>query len=161
VLARIEAADEVEVDPKASSLDLLQAVYRNPDVPLSVRMRAAGMAIPYEFPKLSVVASVNDPEGFAERLERAIQRSGVPAIDDRGEANRARSATANERSWANAGDREEGEAALGLRGFYRNGHFRVALSANAYDRLKHDRRETLHLVHNAFLKGFPIPVMRR
>jgi hypothetical protein len=60
-----------------TSLDLLQAVYRNPDVPLSVRMRAAGMAIPYEFPKLSVVASVNDPTAFAERLERVIQRSGI------------------------------------------------------------------------------------
>ena len=69
--------DEIEVKQEATSLDLLQAVYRNPDVPLSVRMRAAGMAIPYEFPKLSVVASVNDPERFAERLERAIQRSGV------------------------------------------------------------------------------------
>jgi hypothetical protein len=71
------AVDEVEVRPEATSLDLLQAVYRNPDVPLSVRMRAAGMAIPYEFPKLSVVASVSDPDRFAERLERAIQRSGV------------------------------------------------------------------------------------
>jgi hypothetical protein len=44
-------------------------------------MRAAGMAIPYEYPKLSVVASVNDPERFAERLERAIQRSGVKLIE--------------------------------------------------------------------------------
>jgi hypothetical protein len=69
--------DEVEVDANATSLDLLQAVYRNPDVPLSVRMRAAGMAIPYEMPRLSVVASINDPAGFAERLERAIERSGV------------------------------------------------------------------------------------
>jgi hypothetical protein len=69
--------DEVEVGQEATSLDLLQAVYRNPDVPLAVRMRAAGMAIPYEFPKLSVVASVSDPAAFADRLERAIRRSGV------------------------------------------------------------------------------------
>jgi hypothetical protein len=65
------------VDPEATSLDLLQAVYRNPDVPLSVRMRAAGMAIPYEYPKLSVIASISDSAGFAERLERAITRSGL------------------------------------------------------------------------------------
>jgi hypothetical protein len=77
VLDRIEAEAVTEVAPEATSLDLLQAVYRNPDVPLSVRMRAAGMAIPYEFPKLSVVASVSDPAAFAERLERAIQRSGI------------------------------------------------------------------------------------
>jgi hypothetical protein len=77
VLDRIEAEAVTEVAPEATSLDLLQAVYRNPDVPLSVRMRAASMAIPYEYPKLSVVASINDPSAFAERLERAIQRSGV------------------------------------------------------------------------------------
>jgi hypothetical protein len=77
VLDRIEAEAVTKVAPEATSLDLLQAVYRNRDVPLSVRMRAAGMAIPYEFPKLSVVASVSDSSAFAERLERAIQRSGV------------------------------------------------------------------------------------
>jgi hypothetical protein len=65
---------------KATSLDFLRAVYMNAELPLSVRMRAAGMAIPYEYPKLSVVASVNDPTAFAERLERAIQRSGVSPL---------------------------------------------------------------------------------
>ena len=78
----IEKIEAVEVEPQATSLDLLQAVYRNPQVPLSVRMRAAGMAIPYEYPKLSVVASVNDPDRFAERLERAIARSGVKLTID-------------------------------------------------------------------------------
>jgi hypothetical protein len=73
---RVEV-DEIEIKPEATSLDLLQAVYRNPDVPLPVRMRAAGMAIPYEYPKLSVVASISDPAAFAERLERCIQRSGI------------------------------------------------------------------------------------
>jgi hypothetical protein len=77
VLDRIEAEAVTEVAPEATSLDLLQAVYRNPDVPLSVRMRAASIAIAYETPKLSVVASVSDPAAFAERLERAIARSGI------------------------------------------------------------------------------------
>jgi hypothetical protein len=33
--------------------------------------------LPFETPKLSVVASINHPGGFAERLERAITRSGL------------------------------------------------------------------------------------
>jgi hypothetical protein len=69
-------ASDVDVAPKATSLDFLRAVYRNPDVPLSVRMRAAGMAIPYEYPKLSVVANVENKD-MADRLERAILRSGI------------------------------------------------------------------------------------
>jgi hypothetical protein len=57
-----------------NSLELLRSVYRNPTVPLSTRMRAAGMAIPYEFPKLAVTAVVTD-QSFSERLERAVLRS--------------------------------------------------------------------------------------
>jgi hypothetical protein len=75
--SKYQEAGHVFKGPKATSLDFLRAVYMNAELPLSVRMRAAGMAIPYEYPKLSVVASVNDPTAFAERLERAIQRSGV------------------------------------------------------------------------------------
>jgi hypothetical protein len=70
-------APDVKLAPKATSLDFLRAVYLNAELPLSVRMRAAGLAIPYELPRLSVVASINDPASFADRLERAIERSGV------------------------------------------------------------------------------------
>jgi len=37
-------------------------------------------ALPYETPKLSATAILSD-EDFASRLERAILRSGVKAID--------------------------------------------------------------------------------
>jgi hypothetical protein len=37
-------------------------------------MRAAGLAIPYELPKLSVVANIANAD-FGDRLERAIARS--------------------------------------------------------------------------------------
>ena len=52
---------------------LLVAVYRNPDIPLSVRMRAASLAIAYEMPKLAVVAQITEND-FAAVLERRIQR---------------------------------------------------------------------------------------
>jgi len=57
-------------DPDA--LDFLQAVYRNSDIPLNTRMRAAGMALPFERPKLAVL--VTNREGdLADRLERACR----------------------------------------------------------------------------------------
>jgi hypothetical protein len=58
-----------------SALGFLQAIYRSPQVPLSVRMRAASMALPFGQPKLSAVAYVSDPGGFAAALDRAIDRS--------------------------------------------------------------------------------------
>jgi L-ascorbate metabolism protein UlaG (beta-lactamase superfamily) len=67
---------EVTSVPEATSLDLLQQVYRNCSLPLSTRMRAAQAAIPFEHPKLAVTANLPG-EGIAELLERAIARSGL------------------------------------------------------------------------------------
>jgi hypothetical protein len=62
---------------RPTSLEFLQAVYLNEQLPLSVRMRAAIESLPYEQPKLSAVAVGHlTGEDFYARLEQAIERSG-------------------------------------------------------------------------------------
>jgi hypothetical protein len=67
-------SDEIALPEGATSLDLLQHVYRNPSLPLPTRMRAAGMALPHEHPKLAVTTVVNVGD-FADQLEKAVERS--------------------------------------------------------------------------------------
>jgi len=74
--------DQINGDeiPPGCALDYLQSIYKNPLQPTSLRMRAAMQALPFESPKLPATAILSD-EDFAQRLERAILRSGVKAID--------------------------------------------------------------------------------
>ena len=67
----------VEAEPlpqDTTPLDFLKLIYRSPEVPLSVRMRAAIEAAPFIHPKLSVTAQMNS-EDFAAAMERATRRS--------------------------------------------------------------------------------------
>ena len=75
VLDRIEAqqANALQLRPEANSLELLKAVYRNPTIPLPVRMRAAIAALPHEVPRLAVTALVNE-QSFAELLDRRLKK---------------------------------------------------------------------------------------
>jgi hypothetical protein len=69
----------VQPEPEFESenaLGFLQTIYKSRGVPLSVRMRAAVEALLFESPKLSATAILSS-EDFAERLEKAIARSGV------------------------------------------------------------------------------------
>jgi hypothetical protein len=59
------------------ALSYLQMVYRGQIEAEGPRMRAAMACLQFETPKLAVVASVNDPKSFAEKLERCIARSGI------------------------------------------------------------------------------------
>lgn len=60
----------------ASPLTFLRSVYADPNQPMNRRMRAAIAALPFEHPKLAVIASLDAGPGFAARLEAAIARSG-------------------------------------------------------------------------------------
>jgi hypothetical protein len=82
---------EIEIEPDATSLDLLQQVYRNPSLPLMTRMRAATAALPHEHPRLAVTAMITDDD-FASQLDQAVERSrrvsptmveGKPMIEEK------------------------------------------------------------------------------
>jgi hypothetical protein len=72
-----EEDERFELEEGATSLKFLQAVYRSSKVALSTRMRAAGMALQFEHPKLAVSANVPWDAEFGFRLDQAIQRSGT------------------------------------------------------------------------------------
>lgn len=65
--------EAIELGPNAISLDLLQAVYRSTSLPLSLRMRAAGMAIQFECAKLAVSYQASEQD-FAVLLDQRIAR---------------------------------------------------------------------------------------
>jgi hypothetical protein len=74
-------------EERVTSLKFLQTIYRNPEVPLPVRMKAAAIAIEYELPRLAVTATV-DAGDFAVQLDQAVERSrkvsmieGKPTIE--------------------------------------------------------------------------------
>ena len=67
--------DLLGLDPKATPLDLLLAVARNPSLPLHTRIRAAGMAAPFVHPRLQATAIIGMGLDFSVRLERAVKRS--------------------------------------------------------------------------------------
>lgn len=60
---------------------LLQEVYRNEEVALPTRMRAAIECLPFENPTLSATAiAACDGQTFAQALERYIERSKSPPL---------------------------------------------------------------------------------
>jgi citrate lyase gamma subunit len=76
VLDRIEVENSQVVDPDLDALKYLQMVYQGQIQAEGPRMRAAIAALPFEVPRLSLNANVESKD-FAERLEKAIARSGV------------------------------------------------------------------------------------
>ena len=74
--------EEEEDGPEGeTSLQLLQAIYKNRKQPLNARVRCAIEALPFENPKVSAVAvSHMNGQDFASALERAIRRSKSPLV---------------------------------------------------------------------------------
>ena len=58
---------------KLDALRYLQMIYRDPRLSTAVRMRAAGLALPFESPKLAVTAVVSEQD-FATVLDRRLKR---------------------------------------------------------------------------------------
>jgi len=75
-----QAKPSPPVGETETALDVLRAVYRDLTQPLTVRMRAAALALPFEAPKLSAAMSNMDPAAFAAQLERAIARSNAVRV---------------------------------------------------------------------------------
>jgi len=65
--------EQIELAPDANSLDLLRAVYRNNELPLHTRMRAAMAALKHEVPALLATAIVNERD-FATLLDQRIDK---------------------------------------------------------------------------------------
>jgi hypothetical protein len=77
-----EDQPKIEQGPEGeTSLQLMQNVYRDRKLPLTVRVRCAVEAAPYENPRVSAVAVTSmSGQSFAEALERAISRSQGPLL---------------------------------------------------------------------------------
>jgi hypothetical protein len=69
--------DTIEVPPDASPLDFLCRVFRDARQPLSVRLKAAGLAAPFVHQKLAVTAQVQEGGSWADKIEAARKRSEV------------------------------------------------------------------------------------
>jgi hypothetical protein len=71
-LVDLQEKREIDIGSNGMSIDLLRAVYRNPSIPLPVRMRAAIACLPHETPRLAVMGMVSE-QSFAELLERRLR----------------------------------------------------------------------------------------
>jgi len=71
-----EQSDKLDLSGK-TAMQILQMEYRG-EIELTPAQRRSAMAcLPFEEPKLAVIGHVGEDGSFAERLERALTRSGM------------------------------------------------------------------------------------
>jgi hypothetical protein len=75
--------DQLDLGPNGTSLDLLRAVYRNPDLPLHTRMRAAMACLKHEHPSLGITFQTTNETDFAKLLDERIARHQGKLIEHR------------------------------------------------------------------------------
>src|SRR5262245_47157255 len=73
MLRQEKKEEEVEMPTNGMAIDLLRVVYRCAGLPLATRMRAAMAALPFESPKLAVIAQVQEND-LAELLDRRLRK---------------------------------------------------------------------------------------
>jgi hypothetical protein len=70
----------MEAFEKGGSLGILQMIASDKNLPVEIRIRAAGLAVPYEKPKLSMTATTRVVTLY-DVLERAKQREREKVIE--------------------------------------------------------------------------------
>ena len=75
----VRGRQRIEIDPNSPTpgFDYLCATVRDPQRPDHERARAARELLPFEKPKLSATALMHAEGDFADRLQRAIERSAL------------------------------------------------------------------------------------
>jgi hypothetical protein len=79
-LAKQQDPDAIELASHEDALEFWDKIMRDIRQPIQRRMRAAEMRAQYRYPKLGVVATINNSESLAEALDRAIMRSGMTKL---------------------------------------------------------------------------------
>ena len=62
----------IDFPPNGTSLDLLRAIYRSPQMPLHTRMRAAFACLKHEHPSLGITFQTTSETDFARLLDQRI-----------------------------------------------------------------------------------------
>jgi hypothetical protein len=70
-------AVRLRLPKNATSLDFLRAVYKHPRMPMAVRLEAAGMALPFEHPRLVMITPANSAGSNEQRI---IISGGLPRL---------------------------------------------------------------------------------